>query len=88
MFTALNTAFTLDGLFMYVPARKIMEKPLHVVNLIDAKSDFFLQPRHLVVFEEGSQARLLESGGSTSDRKTFTNSVAEVFVAPRAVIDM
>ncbi len=88
VFTALNTAFTLDGLFMYVPARTIMEKPLHVVNLIDADKDIFLQPRHLVVFEEGSQARLMETGGSTKKARTFTNSVTEVFVGPRAVVDM
>ncbi len=88
VFTALNTAFTLDGLFMYVPRRKMVEKPLHIVNVIDAKTDVFLQPRHLVVFEEGSQARLIETGGSATDARTFTNSVTEVFVAPRAVIDM
>lgn len=88
VFTALNTAFTLDGLFMYVPERKIMEKPLHVVNLINAEKDVFLQPRHLVVFEEGSQARLVETGGSITGARTFTNSVTEVFVAPRAVVDM
>ena len=88
VFKALNTAFTLDGLFMYVPARKIVGKPLHVVNVIDASSDIFIQPRHLVAFEEGSQARLIQSGGSTTDARTFTNAVSEIFVGPRAVIDM
>lgn len=88
VFTALNTAFTLDGLFMYVPKGKIVEKPLHVVNLKVAEEDIVSQPRNLIVFEEGSQARLVETGGSIGESHTFTNAVTEVFVGRRAVVDM
>ena len=88
VFTALNTAFTLDGLFVYVPKGKVVEKPLHILNLQKVDQDLFLQPRHLFVFEEGSNARTVESGHSLGNAKTFTNSVSEVFVGERAVIDM
>lgn len=88
VFTALNTAFTLDGLFVYVPKGKVVDKPIHIINLQKVDDDLFLQPRHLLVFEAGSQARIIESGHSLSDAKTFTNSVSEVFVGERAVIDL
>lgn len=87
VFTALNTAFTLDGLFVFVPERKILQRPLHVVNLIDTDDDLFLQPRNLFVFGEGSQARIVESGASLGTGHTFTNSVTEILVASRAVIE-
>ena len=88
VFTALNTAFTLDGLFVYVPRGRVLEKPLHVINLIAANEDLFLQPRNLIVFEEGSQARIVETGGDLGAAHTFTNVVTEVFVGSRAVVDM
>ncbi len=88
VFTALNTAFTLDGLFVYVPAGRILETPLHVINLQKVDDDLFLQPRNLFVFEEASQARLIETGHSISSTRTFANAVTEVYVGPRAVVDM
>lgn len=88
VFTALNTAFTLDGIFVFVPEGKILHRPLHVVNLIDTDDDLFLQPRNLFVFGEGCQARVVESGASLGTGHTFTNSVTEIFVASRAVIDI
>ena len=88
VFTALNTAFTLDGLFVYIPRGKTMEKPLHVVNLIATDDELFLQPRNLIVFEEGSQGRLIETVGARSEAHTFTNAVTEVFVGARAIAEL
>ena len=36
---SLNTAFAQDGIFVYVPDRVIMDKPLQVVNLMRANAD-------------------------------------------------
>ncbi|MEX1055230.1 MAG: Fe-S cluster assembly protein SufD, partial [Rhodothermales bacterium] len=87
-FAALNTAFTLNGLFVYVPKGRILERPLHILNLIAVGDDAFLQPRHLFVFEEASQARVIESSHVSSDTHTMTNSLAEVYVGKRSVVDM
>ncbi len=87
VFTALNTAFTLDGLFVFIPEGRVMSRPLHVVNLMDTRDDVFLQPRNLFVFGKGSQARVLETGASFGTSHTFTNAVSEVFVGSRAVVE-
>lgn len=88
VFTALNTAFTLDGLFIYVPKKVLLETPFHIINLQKVQEDLFLQPRNLFVFEEASMARIVETGHSSSSSRTFTNSVTEVYVGPSAVVDM
>lgn len=88
VFTTLNTAFALDGLFIFVPEKRVLDRPIHVLNLIDTDDDLFIQPRNLFVFEEASQARVIDTGVSLGTGHTFTNSVTEVFVGPSAVIEM
>ena len=88
VFTALNTAFALHGLFIYLPKRCILERPIHIVNLLSVGEDAFLQPRHLFVFEEASQARIIESSHVSAEARTMTNSVAEIYAGKRSVVDM
>ena len=87
-FTALNTAFTLSGLFVYVPKGKVLEKPVHVINVLSVQEDVFLQPRNLLIFEENSQARVIHSSHGPAQSNTFTNVVNEVYVGSRAVVGM
>ena len=87
-FTALNTAFTLNGLFVYVPKSKVLEKPLFITNLLTVEEDVFLQPRNLFLFEENSQAQVIHSSHGRTQSNTFTNAVSEVFVGTRAVVGM
>lgn len=86
-FTALNTAFVHDGVFVYVPKNVVLEKPLHLISLLKAEEDVFIQPRNLLVFEENSQAKLIESGHAIAGSRIFTNSVEEIFVGRHANVD-
>ncbi len=88
VFTALNTAFMLDGLFLYVPKGRVLEKPVHVVHLQKVDEDLFLQPRNLLIFEENAQAKVIETTVSLGDARTFTNTVTEIFVGERAIVDV
>lgn len=88
VFTALNTAFTLDGLFVYVPKGRVLAKPIHVINLQKADEDLFLQPRNLLVFEENTQGKVIETSFSLNDTRTFTNAVTEVFIGEHAIVDL
>ncbi len=83
-FTALNTAFTQDGLFVFVPRGLSVDKPLHVINLIQAEEAQWLNPRHLIVVEQGAELTIIESNHSLTQAPTFTNSVTEVFVGAEA----
>ena len=85
--TALNTAFTADGVFIHVRANAAIDKPVHVLSLLNTSEDAAVQPRLLYVVERGGQATILESGYSLSQGKTFTNSVTECFVGANAHVE-
>ncbi len=86
-FTALNTAFAHDGLFVYVPRHRVVEKPVLVINFVTAGEEAFVQPRHLVVVEENAQVKLIQRRASQTETKTFVNVVTEVFVGAHAHVD-
>lgn len=81
-FVALNTAFALDGLFVYVPKNVIVETPIHLMTVLDAASPLFVQPRHLVVVEQGGQVNIVETNAALTDTTAFTNAVTEAYVGP------
>lgn len=88
IFTALSTAFTKDGVFIYVPQGKIVEYPIHILFLMDSRQEkLLIQPRNLFVAEENSQVTIIEHYASLDENIYFTNSVTEVVVEKNAVID-
>src|SRR5205085_10871772 len=51
-FTALNTAFFQDGAFIYVPAGRILEVPIHLLFISTSKEPGATShPRNLIVVE-------------------------------------
>ncbi|MFQ5570943.1 MAG: Fe-S cluster assembly protein SufD [Rhodothermales bacterium] len=88
VFTALNTAFTQDGAFVYVPKNTAVEKPVHIINLVTTGEDLLLQPRHLFVIESNSHLKLIQTSRTVSQKKTLANSVTEVYVGSRAFVDL
>ncbi|GIV57236.1 MAG: Fe-S cluster assembly protein SufD [Rhodothermaceae bacterium] len=87
VFTALNTAFTHDGLFLHVPAQTVVEKPILLLSLTATEDDAFLQPRRLIVVDEGAQVTFIEHRRSLTGAKTFTSGVTEVYTGARAHVD-
>ncbi len=87
-FTALNTAFTHDGLCVFVPDGVIVEEPIVVMHLSDSRSDAVLAyPRNLIVAGKGSQVRFVECYYAVSAGTYFNNVVTEIFVGENAVVD-
>jgi len=84
---ALNTAFAQDGLFIYVPEGVTIEKPVQIINLIDIRENFFVQPRNLVVLEKGASLKLIHCDHSLKHRDSLINSVSEFFIGEDAFLD-
>ncbi len=84
VFTALNTAFLTDGLFVYVPKGAALEKPIHLIHVFDAPRDVLVQPRVLVVAEENAQVTVVETARVRGKGRVFVNHVAEFSVGVRA----
>ncbi len=88
IFTALSTAFTKDGAFVYIPDGKIIEEPIHILFLSHSEgSKILIQPRNLFIAGKNSQATIIEHYASTDAGIYFTNAVTEIFADENAVLD-
>ncbi|CAN5599564.1 Fe-S cluster assembly protein SufD [soil metagenome] len=85
-FAALNTALFRDGLFIEVKSKAVIDKPLHVMHILSADSNLFLQPRHLFVIGANAEAGIIESYITASGKKAnvFVNNVSEIVVDKQA----
>ena len=88
IFTALSTAYTDDGAFIYIPAGKIVEDPIHILFITASDNEKILtQPRNLFVAEKNSQVTIIEHYASEQESTYFTNSVTEIVAEENAVVD-
>ena len=87
-FTALNTAFFLDGAFIFAPAGKTVPDPVHLVFVATGKeSGTTSHPRNLIVAERGSRLTVIESYVSLTDAACLTNTVTELVVGDHAGVE-
>ncbi len=88
IFTALSTAFTKDGAFIYVPDDKIIEEPIHILFITDTNGEQLLtQPRNLYIAGKNSQVTILEHYASVNEGLYFTNVVTEVVAGENSIVD-
>jgi Fe-S cluster assembly protein SufD len=85
-FTALNTAFLEDGVFILLPKGAVVEEPVHLVFLSAAGSEPMVShTRVLVVAEANSQAKIIET--YAGDSAYFTNAVTEIVCGDGAIVE-
>jgi Fe-S cluster assembly protein SufD len=77
-FTALNTALSEDGAFVYVPADTIVPEPVHLIYLSTTATPIVTHPRTLVVVGDNSRLQLIETYGGAAGDFYFTNAVTEI----------
>jgi Fe-S cluster assembly protein SufD len=84
-FTALNTAFSLEGVFIKISKNTTLEKPIimHYTSSSNQVSSA-IQSRNLILVEQGAKAHILESYTSECEVDAFTNHVSEVVVGSNA----
>lgn len=83
-FAALNTALFANGFFLEIDAQANLEKPIHLVQVLNSDAQAFVQPRNLVVVHTGAKATVIESVVSTPGTKVFANSLTEVVLKENA----
>lgn len=87
-FTALNTAFLQDGVFIYIPNGTVIEAPIHLLFLSTGlETEFLTHPRNLIVIGKNSQATIIESHMSLANNTYFSNAVAEIVLGENSVIE-
>lgn len=81
---ALNTAFAKDGYFLYVPKNTVLEKPIQLINFLQAEKDAFVTQRNFIYVEEGANVQVISCDHTLNLNTYLNNSVTEVFVGPNA----
>ncbi len=88
-FSALNTAYTLDGLVVIVPNGIAVEKPIQVLYLNTSENELVLSlPRNLIVAGKNSQVSVIANYHGNGDKIYFSNIITEVFADEYAVVDL
>ncbi|MGB6152367.1 MAG: Fe-S cluster assembly protein SufD [Pricia sp.] len=86
--TSLNTAFSREGAYIYIPKNKMPKKPVEIVHFATGnEASLMLQPRNLIVVEENAELQVIERHQSLTSNEVLTNSVTEIFAAKSAIVD-
>ncbi len=86
-FTALNTAFLHEGVVIVVPKNVVVDKPVHIIHVNNGRAKTISTPRNLIVAEQGSELKVIESFGGLGSEEYFTNAVSEIIVGANAKIE-
>lgn len=85
---ALNTAFLQEGVFVSVKKGAIVEHPVYIYYVTDARSaNLISQPRTLIYIGENAQVQFTETYATLGTRESFTNQVTEVVVEKDAIVE-
>lgn len=76
---ALNTAFAMDGLFVFLPSGADLGNPIQVVNLPMTGLDTMLHYRNLIILEDNSRGEIIVCDHTLSPFRFLTNSVTEIY---------
>ncbi|MGV3601834.1 MAG: Fe-S cluster assembly protein SufD [Dyadobacter fermentans] len=84
-FTALNTAFTQDGVFIHIPDNQSVEHPVILRFVSDAREQHVgSQPRNIIWVGKNAHVKMAEAFRTLGDQRSFTNAVTEIHVAEEA----
>ncbi len=84
----LNTAFSSEGAYINIPKNTVVPKPIQILNFsTGSEQEILIQPRNLVIVGENAHVQIIERHQSLKGNNTLTNSVTEIFVNQRGIVD-
>ncbi|KAA6434154.1 Fe-S cluster assembly protein SufD [Dyadobacter flavalbus] len=87
-FTALNTAFAQDGVFIHIPDNQTVEHPVILRFISDARvQNVGSQPRNIIAVGRNAHVKLAEAYRTLGNERSFTNTVTEIFVSEDAGVE-
>ncbi|MDP1970948.1 MAG: Fe-S cluster assembly protein SufD, partial [Methylobacter sp.] len=85
-FIAFNTAWFTDGLFVHVPAKLVLDKPIQLLHIVTG-SDAMATTRNIIIADEMAEAKVIETYVGI-DNAYLTSAVTEVFVGQNADVTL
>ncbi len=86
IFTALNTSYSTDGLFIHVKG-EYKDTAIHLIHINDS-DQVIAQCRNLIITEPNSHAKIVTSYHSKKDISSFCNQVTEVVVKENSFLSI
>jgi len=86
IFIALNTLTFTDGIFIDLDKNAVIEKPIHIINLV-TESNIITNTRTIVKAHDNSSVKIIESFVNLESEECFTNSVAEFYLNPNSNVE-
>jgi len=78
-FVNLNTAFSLDGAFIYIPENVELAASVHILHIIDArKKNPFVNLKNIIIADRNAGIKIVETVSIIGDNTGFVNSVTEI----------
>lgn len=84
---SLNNAFIQDGVFIYVPEKVVVNKPMQIVNIVKTNKDLFIQNRNLIIVEKNAELKLVHCDDSLEFGKSFINNVTEIVAKENSFVE-
>ncbi len=85
---ALNTAFIHGGIFLHVHKNKVIDQPVYIYNITDARNGHVLsQPRSLVYVGQQAQVNFTEIYHTLGTAESLTSQVMEMVVEQDAIVE-
>jgi Fe-S cluster assembly protein SufD len=87
-FSALNTAFSLDGAIIKIPENSVIEDPVHLLFLSgDKENNLLIQPRNIIIVGKNSQLKVIESYHSLYANPYLLNGVTNIVIEENSNLD-
>ncbi len=87
-FVSLNTAFSQDGVFLYVPDNQRLERPIQIIHLLLSDNNRMVHHRNLFVLGKNSSAQVIICDHTLAPFMYLTNSVTEAYAGENADLDV
>jgi Fe-S cluster assembly protein SufD len=81
-FIAFNTAWFTDGLFVHVPAKLVLGRPIQLLHIVTG-ADSMAVSRTVIIVDESAEAKVIETYIGL-DCSYLTDAVTEIFVEKNA----
>ncbi|MCS6807744.1 MAG: Fe-S cluster assembly protein SufD [Bacteroidota bacterium] len=88
---ALNTAFSVQGVYIEVAPKAVIEEPIHLISVNDAqRCHTFIPMRHLITIGAGAEVSIVETTSTfcAEQYASLTHSVSEILLAHNASLHL
>ena len=88
-FSSLSAALATSGVYVEVPANKVVGKPILILNICDKRANAILaQPRNFISIGTTAQVKIVEAFYSLGSLDSFTNAYTEIYAGKDSVSEL